>query len=406
MSEKVKSYITSHWNDCIKENREDKDTLIGMPYPYIVPSVGYFDEMYYWDTFFTNKGLALSGRFDQVKYNTDNMLYMVEKYGFMPNGNRTYYLTRSQPPFLSAMVYDVYSHYKDKAWLRGAYLTLKKEYDFWMTKRIAKNGLNVYGSHNYTDGLLEYSVGQLGKRIGFMPEGNTRDLGYHTLAVCESGWDICSRWGFELYNYNPVDLNSLMYLFESNMQYFSTELGVDEEEAWRNAAKKRKNLMLEYMDNGDGVLLDYNFISDTRSDVFSVASFYPMFVGLLDECRAKTLVLNLNRLEARYGVCTTEKNVIKGAYQWGYPNGWACLQYITVFALQKYGFADDARRIAEKYIELVDKIFDDTNNLWEKYNVIDGSIEVVDEYKMPTMMGWSAGVYLAAVEFLEKGIVL
>ena len=406
MSENVKQYINSHWADCIKENREDKDTLIGMPYPYIVPSVGYFDEMYYWDTFFTNKGLALSGRFDQVKYNTDNMLYMVEKYGFMPNGNRTYYLTRSQPPFLSAMVYDVYSHYKDKAWLRGAYLTLKKEYDFWMTKRIAKNGLNVYGSHNYTDGSLEYSVGQLGKRIGFMPEGNTRDLGYHTLAVCESGWDICSRWGFELYNYNPVDLNSLMYLFESNMQYFSTELGVDEEEAWRNAAKKRKNLMLEYMDNGDGVLLDYNFISDTRSDVFSVASFYPMFVGLLDECRAKTLVLNLNRLEARYGVCTTEKNVIKGAYQWGYPNGWACLQYITVFALQKYGFADDARRIAEKYIELVDKIFDDTNNLWEKYNVIDGSIEVVDEYKMPTMMGWSAGVYLAAVEFLEKGIVL
>ena len=406
MSENVKQYINSHWADCIKENREDKDTLIGMPYPYIVPSVGYFDELYYWDTFFTNKGLALSGRFDQVKYNTDNMLYMVEKYGFMPNGNRTYYLTRSQPPFLSAMVYDVYSHYKDKAWLRGAYLTLKKEYDFWMTKRIAKNGLNVYGSHNYTDGSLEYSVGQLGKRIGFMPEGNTRDLGYHTLAVCESGWDICSRWGFELYNYNPVDLNSLMYLFESNMQYFSTELGVDEEEAWRNAAKKRKNLMLEYMDNGDGVLLDYNFISDTRSDVFSVASFYPMFVGLLDECRAKTLVLNLNRLEARYGVCTTEKNVIKGAYQWGYPNGWACLQYITVFALQKYGFADDARRIAEKYIELVDKIFDDTNNLWEKYNVIDGSIEVVDEYKMPTMMGWSAGVYLAAVEFLEKGIVL
>ena len=74
MSENVKQYINSHWADCIKENREDKDTLIGMPYPYIVPSVGYFDEMYYWDTFFTNKGLALSGRFDQVKYNTDNML--------------------------------------------------------------------------------------------------------------------------------------------------------------------------------------------------------------------------------------------------------------------------------------------------------------------------------------------
>lgn len=402
MSERVKGYISSHWDECIKENREDKDTLIGMPYPYIVPSVGYFDEMYYWDTFFTNKGLEISGRFDQVKYNTDNMLYMVERFGFMPNGNRTYYLTRSQPPFLSAMVYDVYAHYKDKAWLRGAYLTLKKEYDFWMTKRIAKNGLNVYGSHNYTDGLLEYSVGQLVKRVGFTPEGNTRNLGYHTLAVCESGWDICSRWGFEVYNYNPVDLNSLMYLFEINMRYFSSELEMGEEDAWDTAAQKRKALMLEYMDNGEGLLLDYNFSSNTRSDVFSAASFYPMFVGLLDEARAAKLVENLNRLEAEYGILTTEKNIIEGAYQWGYPNGWACLQYITVFALQKYGFDADACRIAQKYIDLVDKIFDETGNLWEKYNVTDGSIDVVDEYKMPTMMGWSAGVYLAASELLKN----
>lgn len=402
MSERVKGYISSHWDECIKENREDKDTLIGMPYPYIVPSVGYFDEMYYWDTFFTNKGLEISGRFDQVKYNTDNMLYMVERFGFMPNGNRTYYLTRSQPPFLSAMVYDVYAHYKDKAWLRSAYLTLKKEYDFWMTKRIAKNGLNVYGSHNYTDGLLEYSVGQLVKRVGFTPEGNTRNLGYHTLAVCESGWDICSRWGFEVYNYNPVDLNSLMYLFEINMRYFSSELEMGEEDAWDTAAQKRKALMLEYMDNGEGLLLDYNFSSNTRSDVFSAASFYPMFVGLLDEARAAKLVENLNRLEAEYGILTTEKNIIEGSYQWGYPNGWACLQYITVFSLQKYGFDADACRIAQKYIDLVDKNFDETGNLWEKYNVTDGSIDVVDEYKMPTMMGWSAGVYLAASELLKN----
>jgi alpha,alpha-trehalase len=239
-----------------------------------------------------------------------------------------------------------------------------------------------------------------------MPEGNVHDLGYHTLAVCESGWDICSRWGFEVYNYNPVDLNSLMYLFEKNMQYFSLELGTDEDDIWANAAEKRKSLMLEYMDNGEGLLLDYNFESNTRSEVFSAASFYPMFVGLLDNCRAEKLVENLNRLEAKYGVLTTENNNIKGSYQWGYPNGWACLQYITVFALQKYGFVDDARRIAQKYIELVDKIFDETENLWEKYNVIDGSIEVVDEYKMPTMMGWSAGVYLAATEFLENGNVV
>ena len=405
MSEKVKSYIHTHWDDCIKENREDKDTLIGLPYPYTVPSVGFFDEMYYWDTFFTNKGLEISGRYDQVKYNTDNMLYLVEKYGFMPNGNRTYFLTRSQPPFLSAMVYDVYRHYKDKKWLHGAYLTLKKEYEFWMTKRITPNGLNVYGSHNYTERTLEYMAGQLEKRLGFAPNGTPHDLGYHTCAVCESGWDICSRWGFEIYNYNPVDLNSLMYLFEKNMQYFSTELGTKEEDTWENAANNRKSLMLELMDNGEGVMLDYNFESNTHSEVFSVASYYPMFVGLVDSKHAEKLVENLPKLETEHGILTTENNLIKGAYQWGYPNGWACLQYITVFALQRYGFKNDASRIAKKYVNLVDKVFDETQNLWEKYNVVDGSIDVVDEYKMPTMMGWSAGVYLAATEFLEKGTI-
>ena len=115
-----------------------------MPYPYIVPSVGHFDEMYYWDTYFTNKGLELCGRMQQVKNNTDDMLYLVKKYGFMPNGNRTYYLLQSQPPFLSGMVRDVYDYYKDTVWLSSAYDVLKIEYNFWMSKRITPIGLNCY----------------------------------------------------------------------------------------------------------------------------------------------------------------------------------------------------------------------------------------------------------------------
>ena len=107
MTEEIKKYIEDKWDECIKENREDNGTLIGMPYPYTVPAVGHFDEMYYWDTYFTNKGLECSGRFAQAKNNTDNMLYMVNRYGYMPNGNRTYYLKSSQPPFLSIMVRDV-----------------------------------------------------------------------------------------------------------------------------------------------------------------------------------------------------------------------------------------------------------------------------------------------------------
>ena len=113
MMSNIKKFINGNINLCIKENKEDTGTLIGLPHPYTVPSVGHFDELYYWDTYFFNKGLAICKCMDLARNNTDNMLYLVNKYSFMPNGNRTYYLSRSQPPFLSMMVYDVYEHYKD-----------------------------------------------------------------------------------------------------------------------------------------------------------------------------------------------------------------------------------------------------------------------------------------------------
>ena len=124
----ITEFIKSSWEECIRYNPQDDGTLIGMPYPYIVPCRNdSLQEMYYWDTFFTCKGLVLSGRSDILKNCTDNMLYMVEKYGFMPNGNRTYYLGQSQPPFLSMMVKDTFDIYGDREWLKGAYETLKKE---------------------------------------------------------------------------------------------------------------------------------------------------------------------------------------------------------------------------------------------------------------------------------------
>lgn len=144
MIRKIKEYISSHWSECTRENMHDDGTLIGLPYPYCVPAAGHFDELYYWDTYFTNIGLILDGKAMLAKNNTDNMLYMVNKYGYYPNGNRTFFLDRSQPPFLSVMVRDIYKYYNDKVWLSSAYETLKKEYDFWNTKRILPTGLNFY----------------------------------------------------------------------------------------------------------------------------------------------------------------------------------------------------------------------------------------------------------------------
>lgn len=401
MSEQVKQYIYNHWADCIKENREDKRTLIGLPYPYTVPAVGYFDEMYYWDTYFTNIGLLLSERHMQAKHNTDNMLYLVDRYGFMPNGNRTFYLSRSQPPFLSLMVRDVYDYFKDGAWLKSAFEILKKEYQFWMDQRSIPNGLNRYGGSvpkKDVDALYEGFT----RRVGDIPSIKKEEVAKHCIVCCESGWDMNPRWDFEGFRYAPVDLNSLLFQFEENMAYFSEKLGNEEYDKWKERSDARKHLMFQYMEDAEQLLRDYQFENGKLSKVFSAASFFILFAGLGEERHAKALVDNLGRLETAHGIAACEKSSSETNYQWDYPNGWACLQYIVVKGLAKYGYQDDARRIAEKYIRLVDKIFEETGNIWEKYNVVNGTLEVTDEYGMPAMMGWSAGVYLAFSEFLEN----
>src|SRR5690606_35429193 len=132
----VLDYIKDNWHKCLRENREDSGSLLGLPCPYTVTCPeGMFQEMYYWDTYFTNQVLARQGLFNLAKNNTDNLLYLADKYGFVPNGSRTYYLDRSQPPYLSMMVREVYEESKDRRWLEKAYAVLKKEYGFWMTRR-------------------------------------------------------------------------------------------------------------------------------------------------------------------------------------------------------------------------------------------------------------------------------
>lgn len=402
MSDKVKKFISDNWDRCIKRNRENEGTLIGMPYPYTVPAVGHFDEIYYWDTYFTNKGLLLDGRAAQAKYNVDDMMYLVNRYGFMPNGNRTYYLTHSQPPFLSCMVRDIYDYYKDDSWLYLAYHILEKEYEFWHTKRNSDIGLSHYDSLLTNEKMYLEMAEDFERRAEFMPDAEVHILGRHYRTTAESGWDITPRWDYDAFNFAAVDLNSLLFMMESNMSFFASELQNGEEQIWQDRADKRKELMLENMDDGSGLLLDYNFITGKLSNILSAASFYPMFSGVAKSKNALALVKALDRLETEYGILACEKNDAKGTYQWNYPNGWACLQYVAIMGLDKYGYKTEAKRIAEKYIRLVDKTFEETGNLWEKYNVVSGGLDVANEYKMPAMMGWSAGVYLAADDYLKK----
>lgn len=397
----VKDYIEQRWETCIIENREDIDTLIGVPYPYTIPAKGFFNELYYWDTYFTNAGLIVSGRAMIAKNNTDNMLYLVDKYGFMPNGTRTFFLSRSQPPYLSQMVRDVYEYYNDRAWLVGAYSILQKEYDFWQTQRISSVGLNIYGGDITQEGVEIWSE-RFRSRVNDGAEKSDSEVAAHCIASAESGWDMTPRWGFEAHNYVTVDLNSLMYLFEKNMKYFSEELDIGDLSLWTERMEKRKFLMEKYMRTETGLLADYNVVTGEHTKIFSVAAFYPMFAEVADEKHINAVLENLNKIETEFGILTCEKNSSDGVYQWNYPNGWPCLQYVAMQALLKNGYNDEALRIAKKYTALVEKVFEETGKLWEKYNVVEGNILVSNEYEMPEMMGWTAGVYLAALELIKN----
>ena len=403
---RVETYIASHWDECVREIRKDQGETIGLPYPYAIPAVGHFEELFYWDTYFLNKGLELSGRRLLAKYNVDNMLYLVNKYGYMQNANKTYYLRNqvSQPPFLSEMVRDVYSYYQDPVWLFGAYHILEKEYQFWMTERLSANGLNFYSGKLADPESTSQIAESFRERVGNVDGLSEEDAALHSICCWESGWDMSPRWNFHGSDYNTVDQNSLLYLFEKNMEYFASKLANGEKNVWCERAKTRKKLMERYLSVSDGTWMDYNYKTGKHSEIFSCVSLYPLFTKLAEPEYAQRMAENLNRLECRYGLSACEKNDAPGVYQWNYPNGWACQQYLAVVGFQNYGMTEIALRLARKYTELVEKCFDETENLWEKYNVVEGNVNICQEGtgKMPAMMGWSAGTYLAMKQLITE----
>lgn len=417
MSKAVLDYIESHWDGVIKECREDKEdgtrTLYRLPYPFTIPAVGTFEELYYWDTYFTNPGLMIVGKEQLAKNNTDNVLFMIDRFGHMKNSNRFYHSGLGQPPFASKMVRETFDYYKDKTWLYGAYNTLKKEYNFWMTERMTEIGLNQYAGKN-VDKSVEDKADDFIRRAcnGQIPEGKTLEqIVDHYMICCESGWDCNPRWGFEGYNYVQVELNSLLYDWEKNMAYFSEVLGMGEEQKWEKAAADRKALMYKYMLNEDGILIDYNFVEKKHSKVFSSCSLYPLFVNMVEEDIAKkSLELMKSKLETDYGLASCEKNEFSDThtFQWNYPIAWACQQHLAVKALDNYGFKEDAARVAAKYKKMVEKVYAETGQLWEKYNVVEGSNQVLSKERtasMPPMMGWTAAAYLTCKRYIEEGVI-
>jgi len=401
----VLHYIESRWQKTIRFKPEDKGSLLGLPYPYTVPcqtdlSMQIF---FYWDTYFTNVGLSRHDLLKQAKNNADNLLFLVEKYGYIPNGNRTFFLNRSQSPYLSLVIREVFENLNDLHWLQSAFNIWKKEYSFWMEKRITPIGLNRHFHHADDDGLVEFWEDVKG-RLTFKPKNQQEifQISNHYLAEAETGWDFTPRFETRCADFIPVDLNSLLYMNEINAAYFSELLRNDEQDLWLQRAEKRKRLINHYCWNEKiGLYYDYDFINHRYSQIASLATFLPLWANIASSDQAESVLKNLNRFEYDFGVTSCENSNQTIVYQWDFPNGWPPLFYITIAGLKNCGFIEQAKRIAEKYLKVVIKNFKHTGDLWEKYNVVDGSIQVKNEYEMPAMMGWTAAVFIYCVELLS-----
>ncbi|MFO7719572.1 MAG: alpha,alpha-trehalase TreF [Gillisia sp.] len=422
-SSSINEHITKLW-DVLKRpaDKEVSGTLLPLPHPYIVPG-GRFREIYYWDSYFTLLGLQEDGEIAIIQNMVDNFSHLINEFGFIPNGNRTYYLSRSQPPFYSLMV-DVLAKSKSDAVYTSYLETLLKEYNFWMTgsesltptsnsnKRVVRleDGtiLNRYWDENNTPRPESYreDVETATLAILEFPNLKREDVYRDLRAGAESGWDFSSRWltddkedGFKLSSIHtthiiPIDLNSLLYHLEETI-YKAYGIKGDSKNyvIFKQKAIARKNAIQKYLWNDKKeFFMDYNFEKRESTPVYSLAGVYPLFFELADNEQAEKVTQKIREMFLKPG------GVVSTPYttgqQWDAPNGWAPLQWITISGLRNYDQNELAEEIKERWLNLNRQVYKDTYKLLEKYNVEDLSKESGGgEYPTQDGFGWTNGVF-------------
>ena len=408
----VRAYIARSWDATLRFNPSDTpDSLIGLPRPYTVPCAeGMFNELYYWDTFFTNEGLIADGRVKTAEDNVENILYLIDRYGFMPNGNRLWYLSRSQPPYAALMVEKVYEATADTAWLRRAFPILEKEYGFWMRERMTPTGLNRYGWNEVPPELAEEFITTAGKRLGC----DFRQLGWDEqrlwkfaldcIAECESGWDFNPRFERRCSDFCPMDLNATLYGAERAMARFAAVLGKDSLTWTERAALRQERMEKYFYDPGKKAYFDYDYVHDRRSGVLTSAAFSLLFNQALSAAQAEKVRDMLPHLEYPAGLAVCADADYTYPYQWSFPNAWPPTTWLAVQGLRNYGFDTDARRLAEKSVSATVSLWKQSGKLWEKMRCTDASMPVDKEYETPEMMGWTAGVFILLDEYIKNTI--
>jgi len=438
--------------------------LLYLENKYVVPG-GRFNEMYGWDSYFIIQGLLQSGRVELARGMVDNFFFEIEHYGAMLNANRTYYLTRSQPPFLSSMFVDVYKatprDKPDVAWLDRAYTDLDKDYEMWThaPHLAGQTGLSRYydfsegppaeavqdesGFYRKVAGYFFFHPGESDDYIVEDKPGRTQPVAgaVYALQVCdvslpiaqagcekarqfqlsadyykgdrsmrESGFDVSFRFGpfgAATHHYAPVCLNSLLYKTEKDLEQISLWLGrADDARKWNLRAQARKKLISRFLWNLQrGLFFDYNFDTGRTSEYKYATTFYPLWAGLATTEQAKAVAANVKLFEHRGGLAMSTE---EPGTQWDLPYGWGNIEMLAIDGLRRYGYNADADRVSYEFLSTVAENFRRDGNIREKYNVVTRSSEAHVElgYEMNVVgFGWTNAAFLNLLHNLPKAMV-
>lgn len=413
----IDQHITQLWRQLERRNRRTRGSLLALPYNYVVPG-GRFNEQFYWDSYFIMLGLAAEGEWKKVEDMIKNCAFMIRKYGYIPTANRTYFLSRSQPPFFALMVRLLAEH-KGKKALREYLPLLLAEYRFWMrgrlkleeTEHFAYRRIVQMPNHSFLNRYYD-------DKVAPRPESHREDtltaseakrretdrLYLHLRAAAESGWDFSSRWfsnpkdirTIHTADIIPVDLNSLLYILEETIaDAYRSSFRPIMARRYRNRANRRKDSMNKYLWSPKREFyMDYNFHKKKRTGVLSLAAVFPLYAGIASEAQAHAVA---ERLRADFlkpgGLVTTLE---ESGQQWDSPNGWAPLQWVAIEGLRRYGYHDLADDVRDYWMELVENVYKNSHKLVEKYNVCGGDgLGGGGEYVLQDGFGWTNGVYVA-----------
>ena len=411
-SESAEEHIKNLWSVLTRQPDESGGSLIPLPFPYIVPG-GRFREIYYWDSYFTMLGLQASGRVDLIEDMVNNFDYLIQKIGYIPNGNRTYFLGRSQPPFFCLMVGILQESKKDFNVLTKYLPSLEKEYHFWMNGSETTSANNrVIPMHNgsilnrYWD---EYDTPRPEAykedvELSHQSKQKPSELFRHLRAAAESGWDFSSRWFKDDHSFAsihtteiiPVDLNCLLYQLELTISKCYDLLNdTIQTKKYLQVADQRKASIIKYCWNEEKkFFFDYDFVAGKQKEHFTLAAAFPLFFKIANDYQAQAVAKTIQSKFLKFGGLTTTLSAT--GQQWDAPNGWAPLQWISYKGLLNYQYNDLAEEIKLNWLTSNQKVYSNTGKMTEKYDVWNEHGEASGgEYPNQDGFGWTNGVYLA-----------